>query len=249
MLPPKRGEHMPHQPTSKFLSLLELSGTLTPDEREAVLALPFVVRTFMSQQFLAREGDMPSQCCIVIDGLVYRSLVLDDGSRQIFSFHIAGDMPDLQSLSLPNMDHDLTTSGPTTIAFVPHQALRQLALLFPRVQMAMWRDGMVEAAGYRSWLANIGRRSAHGRLAHLFCEMIVRNRQRGIGKDDDIPFRITQEMLADALGLSLVHLNRILQALRNDGLISLRLGRLTVHNWAALQIAGDFNGRYLHVPA
>ena len=240
---------MPYQAAQKFLQLLETSAALSPDERDAVLALPFVVRVFQSRQVLAREGDMPSQCCIVIDGLVYRSLILDDGSRQIFSFHIAGDMPDLQSLMLTQMDHDLTTSGPTTIAFVPHPALRQVALQFPHLQMAMWRDSLLEAAAYRSWLANIGRRSAQGRLAHLLCEMIVRSRQRGLGSRDDIPFRITQEMLSDALGLSLVHLNRVLQTLRNDGLISLRLGRLSVHDWPALQIVGDFNGRYLHVPA
>ena len=240
---------MAHRPTHKFLRLLEASGTLSPDERDAVARLPFVVRTFQSRQVLAREGDSPSQCCIVMDGLVYRSLVLGDGSRQIFSFHIAGDMPDLQSLVLGTMDHDLTTSGPTTIAFVPHQALRHVAVQFPRIQMAMWRDGLLEGAGYRSWLINIGRRSAHGRLAHLFCEMIVRNRHHGLGSSGDIPFRITQEMLSDALGLSLVHLNRVLQGLRNDGLISLRLGRLIVHDWPALQIAGDFNGRYLHTPA
>ena len=95
-----------YQVGQKFLQLLEASGALTPDERDAVLALPSVVRVFHRRQVLAREGDMPSQCCIVIDGLVYRSLVSNDGSRQIFSFHIAGDMPDLQSLMLPQMDHD-----------------------------------------------------------------------------------------------------------------------------------------------
>jgi CRP-like cAMP-binding protein len=220
---------------------------LTSSERDALFALPLQFRMLGKGQDIVREGDRPSQCCVVLDGWACRYKMLDDGSRQILCFQIAGDFTDLQSLHLDVMDHNIGTLGGCTVAFVPHTVLRALVADYPRIGAAFWRDTLVDASITREWLLNVGAREAYNRLAHLICE--VYTRLQVVGRTDGFRFNfpISQATLADATGVSGVHVNRMLQALREDGLITLRNGVCDVRNWEALVHAGQFDAKYLHV--
>jgi CRP-like cAMP-binding protein len=170
-----------------------------------------------------------------------------EGKRQIVNFHIPGDAPDLQSLHLTVLDISIGTITPCKVAFVQHEAIRSLCSRFPRIAAAFWRETLIDAAIFREWMTNIGQRSAYSRIAHLMCELVIRYRAIGATTDLTIPFPITQIEVGDAMGLSSVHVNRSLQALRGNGLIALKSGTLEVLDWQGLLNAGDFQPTYLHL--
>lgn len=233
--------------TDALLRKLEIAAELSDEEKRALLDLPMAFRTFEADQDLVREGERPAECCLILKGFVCRYMLLSDGSRQILSFHIPGDIPDLQSLHLKVMDHSLGTLVPTSVAFISHQSLHDLNARHPRIASAFWRDTLVDAAIFRLWMVNIGRRSAYGRIAHLLCELLVRLKAAGLAQDHAYELPVTQAELGDALGLSTVHVNRILQELRGKGLIVLRGSSLTICDWEGLKEAGGFDPAYLHL--
>jgi CRP-like cAMP-binding protein len=194
-----------------------------------------------------REGDRPSECCLILEGFAYRYKLTEEGKRQIFSFHIPGDIPDLQSLHIDVMDHSLSSLTTCKAMFISHESVRNLMQGCPRISDAFWRDTLIDAAVFREWILNLGRREAYERMAHLLCELYVRLKAVGLTNGDacDMPF--TQAELADATGLSTVHVNRTLQELRGDGLITLRAGSLSVLDWNRLREAGEFDPTYLHL--
>jgi CRP-like cAMP-binding protein len=237
---------LPFLPATPLIDKLESIFSLTEEEKSAIHRLPFEVREARPGETLLREGDRPSSCGLVVDGMVCRFKVLDEGRRQIMMFHTRGDIPNLESLHIAVMDHNVGALCPSSVAFVPLSVLRSLTIEFPRIAAAFWRDTLIDAAVFRTWLVNIGCKSAYARIAHLLCELVVRARAVGLGQDgfDHLP---TQEEIGDALGLSNVHVNRTMRQLREDGLIVTRGRRLTVLDWANLQVAGEFDPRYLHL--
>ena len=183
---------------------------------------PLAVKSVGPDQDIVREGDRPSECCLVVEGFACRYKLTAAGKRQIFSFHIPGDLPDLQSLHLKVMDHSLMTLTPCKLAFIPHQSLTDLLRKCPRVADVMWRDTLIDAAIFREWMMGIGRRSAYTRIAHVLCEVLVKMRAVGLRTERECELPLTQAEIGDALGLSTVHVNRSLQELRGDGLLELR---------------------------
>src|SRR3954471_5102138 len=222
---------------------MDLSG----EEREALAKLPVMVRELRADQDIVRDHDRPSQCCAILRGFAFRYKVLEGGKRQIFSFHIPGDLPDLQSLHLNVMDHSLATLVDSEVAFVTHDNMRKFIRAFPRIGEIFWRDTLIDAAVFREWMAGIGRRDAYARIAHLFCELFVRHKAVGLANGEAFPMPITQAEIGDALGLSTVHVNRTLQDLRANGLVRSRNGSLVVEHWEALKEAGGFDPTYLHM--
>jgi CRP-like cAMP-binding protein len=169
------------------------------------------------------------------------------GKRQIMAFHIPGDIPDLQSLHLTTLDHSLGTITPCEVGFIRHEDVRDLVRRFPRIGDAFWRDTLIDAAVFRAWMVGIGRREAYGRIAHLLCEVMTKLRAVGLADGQRCELPITQVEFGDALGLSTVHVNRTLQELRGNDLITLRGGFLTVLDWDGLREAGEFDPAYLHL--
>jgi CRP-like cAMP-binding protein len=190
---------------------LSLSTLLSREESQAISALPVHVRAYKTGQDLARQGDRPTQSCLILEGLACRSKGAQDGRRQIFSFHIPGDVPDLQSLYMDYMDHDLVTLISSRVAFIPHASLRELMLNHPRLIGALWRETLIDAAIFREWMVGMGQRSGIARIAHLLCEMIVRLKAIGLMEGLSIRLSITQEQIGDAIGLSPVHVSRVFQ--------------------------------------
>jgi CRP-like cAMP-binding protein len=183
----------------------------------------------------------------MIEGFACRSKVVGDGRRQIFSFHIPGDVPDLHNLYVDYMDHDLVTLTASKVAFIPHASLRELMLNHPRLIGALWRETVIDAAILREWMAGMGQRSGIARIAHLLCEMMVRLRAIGLMEGMSIRLPITQEQIADAIGLSPVHVSRVFKELRAKGLIRTEGRTLTVRNWDGLVAIGEFDPDYLHL--
>jgi CRP-like cAMP-binding protein len=226
---------------------LESISLLMPEERAALLRLPLRLKTVAARQDIVSEGDIPSESCLIVDGFACRYILTAEGKRQILSFHIAGDIPDLQSLHIDVMDHNLGTLAPSSLAFIQHDDLRSLMRSHPRLGDLLWRDTLIDAAVFRQWMVGLGRRSAYGRIAHLLCELLVRLRSVELVEAHSFALPVTQAELGDAFGLSTVHVNRVLQDLRRDGLISLHGSSLKVLDWEGLKTAGEFDPTYLHL--
>lgn len=232
---------------SPIIRKLECEGRLSDQERQAVLNLRATIREMRADHDVVRERDRPSQCCLVLEGWLQRYKIVEGGERQIFSFHIPGDVPDLQSLQLRTMDHNLATLVPSTVAFIQHDAIRELIRTFPRVGDLFWRDTLIDAAIFRQWMLGMGRKDAPQRIAHLFCELFTKMHAVGLTKGNSCDFPITQSAMGDALGLSTVHVNRSLMDLRRRGFIRLEKHTLTILNWEELQHFADFDPLYLHM--
>ncbi len=236
----------PHM--SPLIRKLEQLFPLTSEERELLEAACSRAIQMDGDQDVVREGDQPSDCNLLLEGMVCRYKLLEDGKRQIFSFHIPGDIFDAQSFLLETMDHSVATLTRSKIAVIPHKVMRRITEEHPRIGRAIWKDTLVDAAIFREWMASIGRRSAYQRIAHLMCEMVVKLHAVGLADDHHrIEWPMTQNEVGDALGLSLVHVNRTLKELRGEKLITLSNGVLTVHNWETLKRAGQFEPLYLHL--
>jgi CRP-like cAMP-binding protein len=207
-----------NHPLIGLMNKLARDCDLSQVELDAVLALPFNVRSYRANTEIVREGDRPSQCCYVVDGFLFRHKFIREGDRQIMSFHFKGDIPDLHSIYLARADHYLGTLTQATVAFIGHGVIRALMVEHPRLAACLWRETLIDAAIFREWIINIGRRQAPGRIAHVLCEQAVRLKQVGLGDETGFPSFITQTQLGDATGLSVVHVNRTLQHLLADGL-------------------------------
>ena len=226
---------------------LESIADLAPEERQAVLDLPMRVQAIEADQDIVREGDRPSRCCLVLRGFTCRYKMTAPGKRQIMAFHIPGDIPDLQSLHLKVLDHSLGTITPCEVGFIRHEDVHDLVRRFPRIGDMLWRDTLIDAAIFREWMVGLGRREAYGRIAHLLCEVMTKLKAVGLADGVTCELPITQAELGDALGLSTVHVNRVLQDLRRENLISLNGGSLKVLDWKALKQRGEFDPTYLHL--
>ena len=173
------------------------------------------------------EGDRPSRSCLLLSGFACVYKVTGDGKRQIAGFSIPGDIPDLQSLHLEVLDNSLGTLTPCRVGFITHDALRDICGRCPRITAAFWRGTLIDAATFREWVMNVGRREAYNRMAHVFCELLVRLRAVGLAADHACDLPITQAEFADAIGVSAVHVNRVLQEMRAAGLIKTKGTQVT----------------------
>src|SRR3954471_24883367 len=236
-----------HPDYNPLIRKLDSVFTLTDEERQALETLPMQVAVLKDCQDIVREGDRPSRSCLILSGFACVYKMTAHGKRQIVSFSIAGDIPDLQSLHLKVLDTSISTLSPCRVGFIQHEVLRDLCARYPRLAAAFWREALIDAAIFREWVMNVGQREGATRLAHVLCELLVRLRAVDLVEDHVCDLPITQGEFADALGFTTVHVNRVLQQLRADGLIELKGDRLKVLDWDKLQQAGEFDPAYLHL--
>ena len=236
-----------HPHTIALIRKLESIARLTAEEKAALLRLPLRLKTLPADHDIVSEGDTPSECCLIVEGFACRYNVTVQGKRQILSFHISGDIPDLQSLHLKVMDHSLGALIPCKLAFIQHDDLRALMRNHFHLAGLFWRDTLIDAAVFRQWVVNVGRRQSPARMAHVLCELLVRLRAVELVEDHAFDLPVTQVELADALGITPVHVNRVLQDLRKQGLIALQGKFLKVLDWDGLKTAGEFDPTYLHL--
>jgi CRP-like cAMP-binding protein len=223
-------------------------GDFDAEDEKAILGLPHSVKRIERNGHIARERETTTHSCLLVSGFAIRYKVVADGARQIVAIHMKGDLVDLQNSFLGIADHSVQVLTEAQVALIPRAAVRQLAFERPRIGMAMWFDTLVDASVFREWIANVGRRDAHTRIAHLLCEFALRLKVAGLGEATDYELPMTQEHLADCTGLTPVHVNRMLKRLEKEELITRRNSRsVTIGNWRRLAHAGDFDSNYLHL--
>jgi CRP-like cAMP-binding protein len=226
---------------------MECLCRLTDEEKQVLETAALPRLQYRAHEDIIHHGARPTNCNLLLEGIVCRYKVLRDGKRQIMSFQFPGDIFDAQSFVLEEMDHSICTLTACTVAVIPHETMLDITENYPRVARAIWKDTLIDAAVFREWMASIGRRRAPSRIAHLMCEVFTRLQAVGLAEEDRIAWPITQAEIGDALGLSAVHTNRALQELRAAGLITLQNKGLVIHDWEGLKRVGDFDAGYLHM--
>lgn len=234
-----------HSALQGFLQRLLLRSRLTPEEQSAILNLRSHAAQVSGHRDVVSPGQVVDHACLVVDGLVGRFDQMKDGSRQITALHIPGDMCDLHSVVSPVAAWGLGAITTSTILHVPHEELRAAAVAYPAIALAFWRDTTADASVLAKWIANVGRKDALARLAHLLCEVGVRMEQAGLGARRSYSLPITQAQLADALGLTAVHVNRQLRALREGGLVRTDQRTVQIENWGKLAEIAEFDPEFL----
>lgn len=235
-----------HAISAALVRRLRTYSGISEQAIKEIHALPIVVREYPAEHAVVRDGERATECCLIVEGFCARSKTISNGNRQILSIHIPGEIPDLMSLFLHVMDHDLTTLTPCTLGFIQHEALQPMYHRAPEVAEAFWRDTLIDSAMFREWIVNVGQRPAAARLAHVAVEL--RERLRIIGRLEGSSFEmpLTQEQIGEALGVTAVHVNRVIKQLRQDGILDLNRGRATVLDERKFQELAEFDGRYLH---
>lgn len=229
-----------------LIQRLSAHGKLEPEHKAALRTLPIRVRDFSDGADLVRQGDRPKDCCLIIRGMACRYKIVSGDKRQILSICFTGDLPDLQSLNLEVMDHSISALTVVRAGFIPHEALNAISEEHGQIGKLLLKHALIDAAIFRDWIANVGRRSAYERIAHLFCEVYIRMQSLGLTAADSFRLPMTQSELGDATALSTVHVNRVLQQLRRENLISSQGDIHAIVDWHGLQRAGDFEESYLH---
>ena len=225
---------------------LDLHHRLTEDDKQAILGLPHKIRRLEAQSYTMREGDRPDRCAVLLQGFAIRHKLTGDGSRQILSINIPGEALDFQNLFLDESDHNVQMLTRGIVAEIPRSAIQALLLSHPEVGRAILVTALAEASIFREWAVNIGRRDSRTRIAHLLCEFAYRLSAQGLVGSGVYELPMTQEQLADATGLTAVHVNRVLQALQRDGLIDRDRRMVRFPSWQRRQDVADFNPLSLH---
>ena len=232
---------------SVHLQKLRRRVEISQEEERAIRAVVSERRIVPADQIAVRAGTELNSSTMLLSGWMARCKDLPGGERQVTELHVAGDFTDLHGFTLKCLDHDVMTMSDCTIAIVPHDRLREVTEKFPRLARAYWLETNVDAAIHREWALSLGQRSAISRMAHLFCEMYERLEVVGRTDGDAYEFPLTQRELSECLGLTVVHANRTLQALRRRGLVDLERSQLTIRNRKGLEGVAEFDPAYLYL--
>ncbi len=220
---------------------------LSEPEIDVLQSMPARLRNVQAGTDIVADGHWPDELSLITEGFACRYKLLGGGRRQIMAFLIPGDICDLRALLTGKMDHAVAALNNTRIAEIPRPKIFDAMRKYPRIELALWRDTMLDAALYRQWLISLGRRTAQQRIAHLLCEIWIRLQAIGRAQGAIYELPITQSDLADAIGLSLVHVNKSLKRLREDGLITFRANEVRVHDWDRLRSVAEFDPAYLQL--
>jgi CRP-like cAMP-binding protein len=236
-------------PLRLVINKLERLADLSDADRTAVSSLPLRITTAPAARYLVREYEEVSECCVLLEGFACRHKTTSEGGRQIVSFHLPGDILDVQHVLFPRADHNVQTITEATIAWVPSAALKKIVQQHPAIGEALWRDTLIDASIFREWVLNVGRRDARTRIAHMLCEIAARLNAAGAGPPESFTLPMSQEQIADATGLTNVHVNRMLQELGSMGVIARDRREVKILDWDRMRAVADFDASYLHAAA
>ena len=226
---------------------LRHGANLTIKDEETLARVRGAVRRVSARADIVLEGAQARSLFVVLEGWAYAYKVLENGKRQILSFLLPGDLSEPFGVLPEFSSHSIAALTAVKLAELSLPDLQAAARSSPRIQRALWWDLLVAGAIDRERIVNVGRRSATERLGHLLCEVNLRLRMVGLSDGLVCDFPPPQVDVADACGLSTVHVNRSLQQLKSSGLISLLHRRLTIHGLRKLQASSLFDPTYLHI--
>lgn len=234
---------MPNALTRK----LEVFAVLSDRDRRAVERLSANARDYRAGEDLVQEGEPPDCVFLLAQGWACRYKLLADGQRQILSYMLPGDTGDVFNFVIRLMDHSIAALGPCKAVSIPQDEMRDIIARHPALARAFYWAALVDGATNREWLLNVGQRDGMGRAAHLFSELLLRMKSIGLVAGDCFSLPLTQTDLADTMGLTPVYVNRTLQRMRSEGLITLKHRALTIHDPARLVELSAFTPGYLHL--
>ena len=229
-----------------FFRRVELLDVLGAAEREELVQAVSAFEPRRGGDDLVREGDRPTRCQLLVCGFAARYRVVAGGERQFTTIHVPGDFIDLHSFPLKEMDHSVLALGPCVLAIYPHEEVQRITEQFPHLTRLLWLLTLLDGALQRQWIICLGRLSAEARAAHLFCELGLRLAAVGQGAPNHYDLPMTQQDLADVLGLSSVHANRVVQSLRKKNLLVWQGSQLSMPDIDRARALAEFDERYLH---
>ena len=236
-------------PLRSLIHKLTSLNRLGAEDIDGLCRLPRRMQWVKAGTAIVSEGQLVSECCLLVDGYACRHKVADSGGRQIVSFHLPGDILDIQHLLFNRADHNVQAIAGAQLVFFPMESLRRLVAERPAIGRALWRDCLIDASVFREWVLNVGRRDAKTRIAHMLCEFAARAEAAGLGSPAQFTLPMTQEDIADATGLTSVHVNRMLRVLTKEGAL-VRSGReIRIVDWPRMRRSADFSPEYLHIAA
>lgn len=236
------------QGLDELIASIARRGPLDGEDRAAIRSLRYTRRTVQPQSYIVREGETGLRACsYIMSGLAFRQKLTASGRRQIVSIRIPGDFLDLQHLFLEMADHNIQALTALDVIDLNRKDLQALVMSRPAVGRALWLDTLIEASIFREWVLNVGRRDGRGRIAHLLCEFAVRMQDAGVAQTEGYYLPITQEQLGDAVGITSVHVNRMIKQLVTEGIIAFDRRNIKILDWDGLRGAGDFSSLYLHL--
>lgn len=221
--------------------------TLSSEDKQLLRDSVVRVKEYSENHEIISEGERPEYAHLVMEGWACRFKHQEQGRRAIMAYLIPGDLCDIHITLLDHMDHSIGALTPVKAALISREAIHSIFKENGALARAFFWSVLIEESITREWFVNVTCRSADKRLAHIFCEMLIRYRMAGITQDNSIDLPLTQEELADAMGITSVHTNRVLQKLRKEGLVSLENKRLIIHDWENLKRFGEFDEAYLHL--
>lgn len=231
----------------RHLMKLRARADISAAEEEAIRECVGEPEDYPADTTLIRAGEELNVSLLLLDGLLARAHRLTDGERQITELHVAGDFADMHSFTLKRLDHDVVTMTRCKVATVPHERIRALTEAHPHLARVYWFGTNLDAAIHRAWEVSLGRRRASPRMAHLFCELHVRLGLVGLADDNGFALPLTQDELADCMGLTAVHVNRTLKELRERNLVEFRSGRVVINDLNGLRDLAQFEPGYLYL--
>jgi CRP-like cAMP-binding protein len=235
------------QPHDVLIRKLQAHSELGSADVKAIHGLPHTNRSFSPNEDIVRQGDRPTASVLVLHGMVARYHTLRTGRRQYLSLHIAGDLPDAQTLFIERLDHGVCAIDKSAVALFPHATILALFEERPAAGFAIWRETLIDAAIFREAITNNSGRPLQARLAHVFCEQYYRARANGIARPGACRLPLSQTQLGEMVGASLPSVTRALRALRQTGAMDWRGGELHIHDWRRLVELGEFDPTYLHL--
>ncbi len=229
--------------TRKLSQFMPLSGS----DHRVLDRLAAHDEHFQANVDIIGESMAPRSVFLLKEGMAIRYRALPDGGRQIMTFLIPGDLCDMHVFLLKAMDHTIGTITPVRIAPISRDSLMDLFSRRPRISAALWWSSLQEEAMLRERIVSLGRRDARGRIAYLLCELLWRHAAVGLTNQGTFRLPLTQTELGDTLGLTPVHVNRVLKEFRERKLIAMAQRMLSLLDVEGLQNIAGFNKDYLHL--
>ena len=231
-----------------FLRRLKRYGPPSDEECAALIEALTPPAVVPAGHEIIQQFTQPRISTLLLSGTIGRVVTLKRGAQQITALQVPGDFVDLHAFLLGNLDHSIVALSDCLTATVAHDDLRRITNRYPRLGRSLWFLTLVDAAVHRQWLAVLGRREALGRVAHVLCELYTRLADVGLAQKGQFELGLTQMHMADVLGLSAVHVNRVAQLLRRRGLITWdRRGGIEILDWDTLAELAEFDPAYLQL--
>ncbi|UUR08926.1 Crp/Fnr family transcriptional regulator [Sphingomonas glaciei] len=233
---------MPNQ----FIKKLRGFGRLGEDDVGALVRATARPRRLPQKHDLIREGDRPGPVFVMLEGWAYRYKILPNGTRQVLAYLMPGDACDLHIGLLGEMDHSIQTLTDALVTTIGRDEIEKIFDDHPQIANAMYVSQLVDEGTMRAWITSMGRRTSVERVAHLMCELFIRARNIGLETDPVFDLPLSQLLLADSLGMTAVHLNRVLKDLRQENVMTLKRGCLSIIDIGKLTRIAGFDDNYLH---